>query len=68
MKRENQILDLRSLEIELRNQNFRYQLALKDGAVGSVVADVILRIASLEEKIQSLKREEQQELQVMSYR
>jgi len=67
MKRENQILDLRSLEIELRNQNFRYQLALKDGAVGSVVADVILRIASLEEKIQSLKREEQQQLQMVSY-
>jgi hypothetical protein len=67
MKRETQILDLRSLEIELRNQNFRYQLALKDGAVGSVVADVILRIASLEEKIQSLKREEQQQLQMVSY-
>ena len=58
MKREIEYHDLYSLERELRNQNFRYQLALKDGAVGSVIAEVILRIAKLEEKIEKLRSEE----------
>jgi len=59
MKREIEYHDLYSLERELRNQNFRYQLALKDGAVGSVITEVILKIATLEEKIKKLKREEE---------
>ena len=58
MKREIEYHDLVSLERELRNQNVRYQLAIKDGAVGSVVSEVILKIAKLEEKIQALKQEE----------
>jgi hypothetical protein len=55
MKREIEYHDLLSLERELKNQSFRYQLALKDGAVGSVIAEVILKIAKLEEKIERLR-------------
>ena len=57
MKRENESLDLKSLERELTTQTFRYQLALKDGAVDSIVAEVNYRIASLERKIQKLTQE-----------
>jgi hypothetical protein len=57
MKREIEYYDLVSLERELRNQNVRYQLAIKDGAVGSVISEVILRIAKLEEKIQNIRQE-----------
>jgi hypothetical protein len=59
MKREIEYHDLLSLERELKNQNFRYQLAIKDGAVGSVMAEVILKIAKLEEKIENLRKEEE---------
>jgi hypothetical protein len=62
MKREIEYHDLDSLERELRNQNFRYQLALKDGAVGSIIAEVVHKIAKLEEKIEKLRREEEPNL------
>ena len=62
MKREIEYHDLVSLERELRNQNVRYQLAIKDGAVGSVISEVILKIAKLEEKIRALKQEESLQL------
>ena len=55
MKRENEMLDIKSLERELMTQSYRYQLALKDGAVDSIVAEVIRRISFLEERIQQLK-------------
>jgi len=57
MKNNHEKVDIKSLERELTNQYVRYQLALKDGAVGSVVADVIGRIAQLEEKIRQVKGE-----------
>ena len=59
MKREVEYHDLLSLERELKNQSFRYQLALKDGAVGSVIAEVVHKIAKLEEKIEKLRKEEE---------
>ena len=62
MRREIEYHDLVSLERELRNQRVRYQLAIKDGAVGSVMSEVILRIAKLEEKIQKLREEEEMNL------
>jgi len=57
MKSEKESLDLTTLQRELNTQNFRYQLALKDGAVDSIIAEVIFRIASLEKKIQKLTQE-----------
>ena len=57
MKRENESLDLKSLERELTTQTFRYQLALKDGAVDSIIKEVNYQIASLEKKIQKLTQE-----------
>ena len=54
MKSEKETLDLTTLQRELKTQNFRYQLALKDGAVDSIIAEVIFRIASLEKRIQKL--------------
>ena len=59
MRREIEYHDLVSLERELRNQKVRYQLAIKDGAVGSVISEVIVKIAKLEEKIQKLRQEEE---------
>ena len=62
MKRENEKPDLNVLERELLNLHYRYQLAIKDGAVESILADVYFRIAYLEEKIQNLKNELHSEL------
>ena len=59
MKREGEYHDLLSVERELKNQSLRYQLALKDGAVGSVIAEVVHKIAKLEEKIEKLRKEEE---------
>jgi hypothetical protein len=55
MRRIIENLDIKSLEIELRAQHFRYQLAIKDGALDSIVADVLSRIAELEGKIEKLR-------------
>jgi hypothetical protein len=57
MKNNQEKVDIRFLERELTNQYVRYQLAIKDGAVGSVLADVIGKIAQLEEKIRQVKGE-----------
>jgi hypothetical protein len=57
MKNNHEKVDIKSLERELTNQYVRYQLAIKDGAVGSVLADVLGRIAQLEEKIRQVKGE-----------
>ena len=62
MKREVESRDIKTLERELLNLNFRYQLAIKDGAVDSVMSEVIFRIAYLEERIQNLKIETAMEL------
>jgi uncharacterized small protein (DUF1192 family) len=55
MRRIIENLDIKSLERELKSQYFRYQLAIKDGALDSIVAEVNRRIAELEEKIQRLR-------------
>jgi hypothetical protein len=55
MKKNHETADLKALERELTNQYVRYQLAIKDGAVGSVLADVIAKIAQLEEKVSQVK-------------
>jgi len=62
MNRENEKPELNILERELLNLNFRYELAIKDGAVESILADVYFRIAYLEEKIQNLRKESQTKL------
>jgi len=62
MKREVEIRDIKTLERELLNQHFRYRLAIKDGAVDSVMSEVIFRIAYLEDRIQQLKNEKESEL------
>ena len=43
--------DIRELEEELRNVNYRYKLALRDGAVDSVVREVVGRNICLEEEL-----------------
>ena len=55
MRRIVENLDIKSLERELNSQHFRYQLAIKDGALDSIVAEVISRIAELEDKIEKLR-------------
>lgn len=55
MRRTNENQDIRALERELNALQFRYHLAIKDGALHSIVADVTSRIAELEEKIERLK-------------
>jgi hypothetical protein len=68
MKKEKEIRDVTMLERELTTQNVRYQLALKDGAVDSIVAETIRAIASLEEKIQEMREYKGREaLPIRSY-
>ena len=55
MRRIIENLDINSLERELNSQYFRYQLAIKDGALDSIITEVISRIAELEEKIEKLR-------------
>ena len=55
MRRIIENLDIKSLERELSSQYFRYQLAIKDGALDSIIAEVISRIAELEDKIEKLR-------------
>ena len=62
MKREVESRDIKTLERELLKQHFRYQLAIKDGAVDSVMSEVLFRIAYLEDRIQQLKNEKESEL------
>ena len=56
MRRANENQDIRALERELNVLQFRYHLAIKDGALDSIVAEVTSRIAELEEKIERLKK------------
>jgi hypothetical protein len=55
MRRIKEYQDITSLERELNSQQFRYHLAIKDGALDSIVAEVISKIAELEEKIEELR-------------
>ena len=55
MEREKRDHEVETLEAELRKESYRYQLALKDGAVNSIVRDVIQKITSLEEELKERK-------------
>jgi hypothetical protein len=51
MKMRNERPDIRQLEEELRNAHYRYKLALRDGAVDSIVREIVGRILWLEEEL-----------------
>jgi hypothetical protein len=53
MRHEETNREIDQIEAELRNAYYRYQLALKDGAVSSIVKEVIDRITDLERKLQT---------------
>jgi len=55
MDRENRDYEVETLEAELRKESYRYQLALRDGAVTSIVRDVINKINSLQEELKQKK-------------
>lgn len=55
MEREKKDQEVETLEAELRKESYRYQLALKDGAVTSIIRDVIQKITSLEEELKERK-------------
>ena len=51
MRSESTINEIQRLETELSNQTFRYHLAIKDGAVTSVINEVLKKIYELEKEI-----------------
>ncbi len=53
MKREKHDYEVKTLEAELRKESYRYQLALKDGAVTSIVTDIVKKISDLEEELKT---------------
>jgi hypothetical protein len=63
MERLNRNREIETLEAQLRKESYRYQLALKDGAVNSIVREVINRISHLEEELR-LKKTQQVQVQV----
>ena len=56
METEYEKREIEILETRLRNEEYRYQLALKDGALNSIVIEIIERINSLERELR-LKKE-----------
>ena len=63
MERLNRNREIETLEAQLRKESYRYQLALKDGAVNSIVREVVNRISHLEEELR-LKKTQQVQVQV----
>jgi len=63
MERLNRKREIETLEAQLRKESYRYQLALKDGAVNSIVREVVNRISHLEEELR-LKKTQQVQVQV----
>ena len=59
MERQNRNREIETLEAQLRKESFRYQLALKDGAVNSIVREVVNRINHLEEELKLKKTQVQ---------
>ena len=53
MRDENNIQRIETIEIEtlLKKEHYRYYIALKDGAVSSIVKEVISRIQELEREL-----------------
>ena len=41
------------IEVLLKKENYRYELALKDGAVHSIMKEVVLHINELERELRS---------------
>ena len=56
METEYEKREIEILETRLRNEEYRYKLALKDGALNSIVIEIIERINSLERELR-LKKE-----------
>lgn len=54
MRNESSVRNLDTSEIEtlLKNEHYRYELAIKDGAVSSILNDVIKRINDLQHELQ----------------
>jgi len=63
MERLNRKREIETLEAQLRKESYRYQLALKDGAVNSIVREVVNKISHLEEELR-LKKTQQVQVQV----
>jgi len=59
MERQNRNRDIETLEAQLRKESYRYQLALKDGAVNSIVREVVNKINHLEEELKLKKNQAQ---------
>jgi len=59
MERQNRNREIETLEAQLRKESYRYQLALKDGAVTSIVREVINKISHLEEELKLKKNQAQ---------
>ena len=57
MERQNRIREIETLEAQLRKESYRYQLALKDGAVNSIVREVVNKISHLEEELKLKKNQ-----------
>ncbi len=52
---QNNVRDCTTYEIEvlLEKEYYRYELALKDGAVHSIIKEVVLRISELERELRA---------------
>ena len=59
MERQNRNREIETLEAQLRKESYRYQLALKDGAVNSIVREVVNTINHLEEELKLKKNQAQ---------
>jgi len=59
MERLTRNREIETLEAQLRKESYRYQLALKDGAVNSIVREVVNKINHLEEELKLKKTQVQ---------
>ena len=59
MERQKRNREIETLEAQLRKESYRYQLALKDGAVNSIVREVVNTINHLEEELKLKKNQAQ---------
>ena len=51
MQKEIINCDIRTLETLLRNANYRYKIAIRDGAVTSIIKEVLERIDAIEREL-----------------
>ena len=59
MERQTKNREIETLEAQLRRESYRYKLALKDGAVSSIVREVVNKISHLEEELRQRKTQVQ---------